>query len=89
MRDFLAGMDRGSRPFLQRLASTQMFWVMVQKWLGRSAHADDSRLLFFGECAVAVKNRRVGAVAPWRDRGTLEDDDGVGLGGGAGEGDGW
>eukprot|EP00752_Nemacystus_decipiens_P018357 g16468.t1 len=88
MRGFLDGMDRGSRPFLQRLASTQMFWVMVQQWLGRSAHSDDSRLLFFEECAVAVKNRRVGAVVPWRDRGTLGDDGLGGLDRGEGSG-GW
>ena len=88
MRGFLDGIDRGSRPFLQRLASTQMFWVMVQQWLGRSAHSDDSRFLFFEECAVAVKNRRAGAAVPWRDRGTLGDDGAGGLGGGGGGG-GW
>lgn len=87
MRGFVDGMDHSSRPFLQRLASTQMFWLMVQQWLGRS-HSDDSRLLFFEECAVAVKNRRAGAVVPWRDRDTLGDDGG-GFGGGGGGGDGW
>lgn len=68
MTEFLEGMDQGARPFLQRLTSTQMFWVMVQQWLGSSTA--DSQLLFFEECAIAVKNRRAGAVVPCRDNET-------------------
>lgn len=70
MKRFLDGLDqgRGSRPFLQRLTSTQMFWVTVQQWLGRSS-ADSCRLLFFEECVTAIQNRRAGAVVPWRDNG--------------------
>ncbi|CAB1099644.1 unnamed protein product [Ectocarpus sp. CCAP 1310/34] len=71
MSRFLEGMDasHGARPFLQRLTSTQMFWVMVQQWLGRSSSPTDCRLLFFEECAIAVKNRLAGAVVPWKDSG--------------------
>lgn len=68
MTDYLAGMGQDARPFLQRLTSTQMFWVMIQQWLGSSTA--DSQLLFFEECAVAMKNRRAGAVVPCRDKET-------------------
>lgn len=66
MTEYLASMSQDARPFLQRLTSTQMFWVMVQQWLGSSTA--DSQLLFFEECAVAMKNRRAGAVVPCRDK---------------------
>ena len=77
MTEFLQGMDQGARPFLQRLTSTQMFWGMVQQWLASSPA--DSQLLFFEECAVTMKNRRAGAVVPFRDKDTP----------GACQGDGW
>ncbi|CAM9114779.1 unnamed protein product [Choristocarpus tenellus] len=60
MGDFLEGVDKQVRPFVQRLTSTQMFWVMVQKWL-ESSEKDD-QLVFFEECVIAIKNRRAGAV---------------------------
>ena len=77
MTEFLQGMDQGARPFLQRLTSTQMFWGMVQQWLASSPA--DSQLLFFEECAVTMKNRRAGAVVPFRDKDTPR----------ACQGDGW
>lgn len=64
MTEYLAGMSQDARPFLQRLTSTQMFWVMVHQWLGSSTA--DRQLLFFEECAIAMKNRRAGAVVPCR-----------------------
>ncbi|CAM9139007.1 unnamed protein product [Discosporangium mesarthrocarpum] len=67
MRDFLGGVDKRVRPFVQRLTSTQMFWVMVQQWL-ESSEKDD-QLVFFEECVTALKNRRAGAVVPIRDDG--------------------
>lgn len=74
MTEFLDGMDCEARPFLQRLTSTQMFWVMVQQWLGSSTA--DNQLLFFEECAIAVKNRRAGAVVPCRDMRTTSSSEG-------------
>ncbi|CAM9440430.1 unnamed protein product, partial [Laminaria digitata] len=68
MPEFLQAMDQGARPFLQRLTSTQMFWGMVQQWLASSPA--DSQLLFFEECALTMKNRRAGAVVPFRDKDT-------------------
>lgn len=68
MTEFLQAMDQGARPFLQRLTSTQMFWGMVQQWLASSPA--DSQLLFFEECALTMKNRRAGAVVPFRDKDT-------------------
>lgn len=55
-----------NRPAVDKI---QMFWVMVQQWLGRSSSPTDCRLLFFEECAIAVKNRLAGAVVPWKDSG--------------------
>ncbi|CAM9742637.1 unnamed protein product, partial [Hapterophycus canaliculatus] len=66
MSRFLEGLDPTAHPFVQRLTSTQMFWVTVQQWIGRPSAR---RLLFFEECALAIKNRRAGAVVPWRDSG--------------------
>lgn len=64
MAGFLGGMGRSSRLFLQRLTSTQMFWVMIQQWSAASAaHAP---LTFFEECAIVMQSRRAGAVVPGR-----------------------
>lgn len=63
MAEFVEGMDESARPFLQCLTSTQMFWVMIQKWVSTT----DKQLHFFEECAMAVKDRRAGAVVQCRD----------------------
>lgn len=42
MSRFLEGLDPTARPFLQRLTSTQMFWVTVQQWIGRPSSLPSS-----------------------------------------------
>ncbi|CAM9232899.1 unnamed protein product [Chrysoparadoxa australica] len=62
MADFLDGLDQQARPLVQRISSTQMFWVLVQQWL--ESCEKDEQLVFFEECVTCLKNRRADAVVP-------------------------
>ncbi|KAG5186620.1 hypothetical protein JKP88DRAFT_309416 [Tribonema minus] len=61
MEDFLATVAPSVRPFLERITTTQMFWVLVQQLLESSER--DDQLVFFEECVTVLRNRQAGAVA--------------------------
>jgi hypothetical protein len=65
MEDFLGGLDPSLRPFVRRITTTQMFWVLVQQWL--ESGEKDEQLVFFEDCVTALQNRKAGAVVPTRD----------------------